>query len=168
MFLHNASRIASVALATGMLTMSASSTFALPPQQVPIGAKLAEARYACGMQCASHPPPGVTSQQAESFCASKCQQLLTFSPNPAPTPFPGGGISNCTLSLWGNWAFYGTCQVIWTVTTSGLGDVTSLVASLLGGNTQVAQSLVNAAKGQGDPCGFLKAQIDAEYAASCQ
>lgn len=153
-----------------LLGLATRSTFALPPINVPVGANYAQALYACETQCTSHVPPGISPQQAAAYCPGRCQQMLHYEPaviNP-PGTTGSGGISNCLLSEIGNWGFYGACQIIWSVTTSGLGSVTSLVASILGGNSQLAQQLVNAAKGAANPCGYLKMQLDAELAQQCQ
>jgi hypothetical protein len=166
MLLIKALRIASVASTVGIVSFGARLIFAVPPVQVPYQANYYNALYSCERQCDAHIPPTMNTQYGTQYCASSCYQMLHATPSVPVTPASGGNV-NCTLTMIGDWGFYGACQAIWTVTTAGLGQVTNLVASLLGGNMQAAQGLVNAAKGAADPCNYLKTQLDAQYQAWC-
>jgi hypothetical protein len=162
-------KIARLAAGTCLLAAGATSALAVPPEQYPFEANYVQALYGCVKQCESHVPPGIPPQQVSVYCPQRCRGMLSYEPTVvAPPGTTGGGGLDCLLNSIGNWGFYGACQAIWTVTTSGLGQVSNLVAALLGGNTQLAQQLVNTAKGVADPCGYLKSQLDAQLARQCQ
>jgi len=153
--------------AMGAFTFGTASVLALTPQTAPTRANYATVMMSCVKACESHMPaslpPGMTPQ---AFCGPYCNALSLGSPGYPQTPTGQSVgsfiIPNCKLSQGAIWAWNKACTLEEAMLTQGGGVLGQALSGLLGGNTGLANQLIQQAKQSGDPCAYITSQLQAQ------
>jgi hypothetical protein len=111
----------------------------------------------CVQTCQAH-------SKTPAACNSQCLKAYTpFYGPPTGIDTSTYNVVSCDVGAGAVWAWYAMCQVELGLLSDG---VTSALSWLIN-NATIAQALMGKAKSLGDPCGYVRDQVLADYANRC-